>query len=164
MPLKLFACAAAVLAGTVIGMNKARTLARRRDCLRDLDLFVQTLATCLRYQGEDLFLSVIQAAENTCFAPLSPPDAYVPFAVWWQEITERVSQENNLQNSDIELLRAFGAPLGTTDLEGQLSHLALYRTLLQKQRDDAAQTAAEKSRLYRTLGLFGGVCAAIMLL
>ena len=164
MPFKLIACAAAALSGLVIGLSKAGTLYRRRDCLRDLELFVQTLATCLRYQSEELFESVARAAENTCLYPLTPPETTVSFEAWWQEITERLCRENSLQNSDKELLLSFGSPLGATDLEGQLSHLALYRELLKKQLDGAERDITEKSRLYRTLGLFGGACAAIMLL
>ena len=57
----------------------------------------------------------------------------------------------------------FGEKLGKTDLEGQLSHIELYRALFQKQIKEAEDDAQKKSRLYRTLGIFGGVSAAILI-
>ena len=68
-----------------------------------------------------------------------------------------------LENTDMQLLTDFGERLGTTDADGQLAHIAHYREIFAARLDDARQEAAQKAKLYKTLGLFGGVSAALLL-
>ena len=133
--LKLLGCAAVALSGLAFGVMKSRSLYARRDSLKRVLVFLSSLATNIRYSSDEIS-SAVSAAANSSDAP---------------------------NNSDKELLLGFGEKLGKTDLEGQLSHIELYRALFQKQIKEAEDDAQKKSRLYRTLGIFGGVSAAILI-
>lgn len=164
MPLKLLGCAALVLAGTAVGFMKARSLSSRRRLLAAVGTLMQDLATRLRYQSEDIFTSVTLAAKSAGLSIKEDADRSQGFLAWWELQTESFAPPHVLHNSDKELLSSFGSQLGTTDLEGQLSHIELCRAMLSKQLSEAEEEQRQKGRLYRTLGVFGGVSAAIMLI
>ena len=69
-----------------------------------------------------------------------------------------------LKKSDTDLLLEFGSHLGKTDVEGQLKHIELYRQLFEKQLEAAEDAIAKKSKLYKTMGLFVGTAAALMMM
>lgn len=164
MPLKLLGCAALILAGTAVGFLKARSLSSRKKLLRSVGTLMQDLATRLRYQSDDIFTSVTLAAKSAGLSIKEDADRSQGFLPWWERQTKEFAPPHVLHNSDKELLFSFGSQLGATDLEGQLSHIELCRTLLSKQLSDAEEELKQKGRLYRTLGVFGGVSAAIMLI
>ena len=152
--LKLLGCAAVALSGLAFGVMKSRSLYARRDSLKRVLVFLSSLATNIRYSSDEIS-SAVSAAANSSDAPYLcvEADRDTPFYDRWEEAN----------NSDKELLLGFGEKLGKTDLEGQLSHIELYRALFQKQIKEAEDDAQKKSRLYRTLGIFGGVSAAILI-
>lgn len=163
MPLKLCACVLLSLAGLAAGWLRARRLYARRQFLRSFSVFLQTLSTLLRYRAEDIFTLVEEAAKSASLPTVQTEEA-VDFALWWQRQTELMQPSNALQNSDKELLSSFGSQLGASDAEGQLRHIALYQTLFAKQLGEAEEALAQKARMYRTLGLFGGLSVGIVLL
>ncbi|MEE0957112.1 MAG: stage III sporulation protein AB [Ruminococcus sp.] len=163
MLLKLCGCIAFTLAGLTAGLLRSKSLYARRQFLRSFMVFLQTLATMLRYRAEDIF-TLVQSASKSASLQSAQPEEHLDFAQWWLRQTEAMQPPNALQNSDKELLSAFGSQLGASDTEGQLRHIELYQTLFAKQLKQAEETLAQKSRLYRTLGLFGGLSVGIVLL
>ena len=88
----------------------------------------------------------------------------MPFAVFWNSEVDRIPKKVGLNNSDKELLIEFGALLGTTDIDGQLKHLELYGSIFEKRLNDCQAEFRDKSRIYRALGLFGGISTALIIL
>ena len=148
------------LAGLATGWLRCERLIARRNFLRAFIRFLNTLSTALRYSGEDIFTLVTQSAD---FLEMNAAEPSKPFAAVWADAVKPLSRRYALHRQDTELLTAFGERLGTTDLEGQLSHLELYRTLFAKQETKAEDDIGKKSKLYKAMGLFVGVSAAIML-
>ncbi len=69
-----------------------------------------------------------------------------------------------LTKADTDLILQFGAQLGKTDIDGQLKHIKLYKDFFKKQLDEAEEAIAKKSKLYKTMGLFAGSAAALMMM
>ncbi len=69
-----------------------------------------------------------------------------------------------LKSADRELLEELFLSLGMSDTEAELSRLAAYRRLLSERYSEAAEAAAEKTRLYGLLGLFAGIFLSILLI
>lgn len=65
---------------------------------------------------------------------------------------------------DIPLLLEFGRGFGATDLEGQLAHCDLYLQLANDRLEEAKRERDVKSKLYRTLGISGGIAAVLLFL
>lgn len=60
-------------------------------------------------------------------------------------------------------MQRFGEELGATDVEGQLASCRLYAERLGERLAAARRAAAEKGRLYVTLGAAGGLAAVLLL-
>ena len=161
MPLKLLGALALILAGFVAGRMRTGRLQARRTFLRDMQGFLSSLSTALRFQGTDIFRSV--SSSGGLFAAAHRQDNE-PFDTMWERVTSGFPRRYALNAQDVSLLRELGAQLGKTDVEGQLQHIELYRTLFAKQLASAEEDVRQKAKLYQTLGLFVGVSAAIVLL
>ncbi len=74
-----------------------------------------------------------------------------------------VSQSHDLSREEASLLYRLGHTLGSTDLEGQLSALALYDQQLSAMLQQAAVQADSHGSLYRTMGILTGLFLVILL-
>lgn len=112
----------------------------------------QTWLRQLSQSGEFRRLTFLAAAA-TC-----PPSEVR--AVWRRE-TARLPAE--LSEQDRQLIRQFGESLGTSDIAGQVAMCEEYGKRLEEQREEARAQQREKSHLYGTLGLLGGLGAALLI-
>ncbi len=149
------------LSGLGGGWLFARRLRLRRDFLTAFLTFLSQLATALRYRRDAVYTLVNSSGE---LFEIPPSDFTLPFAEAWDKQLHTLPAKWKLRARDMELLRDFGARLGTTDTQGQLEHIALYQALFQKQLAQAREDITQKARLYQALGLFIGVSAALTLL
>ena len=63
-----------------------------------------------------------------------------------------------------QLLAEFARGCGSTDLQGQQAHVDYYRTLLSAEEGESRRLWQERGRMYRVLGLAGGVALALLLM
>ncbi len=84
------------------------------------------------------------------------------FPVAWRE--SAVTEKKRLPQEDFERLLALGDCLGTTDAQEQEKTLLLNADLFAKSYEKARLECAERSRMYTTLGVLGGVGLAILIL
>lgn len=87
-----------------------------------------------------------------------------PFAVAFSAALERAWEDGLVLPETRCLLTAFAEGCGRTDLTGQQAHIAYYRRLLTAQEEEARRIYAEKGRVYRVLGLTGGVALTLLLM
>lgn len=87
----------------------------------------------------------------------------VAFSVAFSTAVEKVAQTGVLSPSVRRLLLEFGEGCGHTDLVGQQAHITYYRSLLAEQEEEARRTWQEKGRMYRVLGLTGGMALMLLL-
>lgn len=151
-------------AGFLIGNTFSKKLSRRRDFLKTFQVFLSTLSTNLRYSGADIFSVVKLSAQSANFSEFDLTEYNKPFEDVWHKKVEEIPNCISLNDSDKELLLEFGSHLGKTDTEGQLRHIELYQTLFERQLKSAETEVSDKSRLYRTIGLFSGISAALMII
>ncbi len=69
-----------------------------------------------------------------------------------------------LKAKDLSCIEALGSNLGNSDIEGQLSTLLLEKEELKYQISEAAEDIANKSRLYRTLGVLSGAFISVIII
>lgn len=82
----------------------------------------------------------------------------------WQNALMQLPHSMGLSKEDIRLLTDFGQGLGTTDVEGQLAHCELYKTMFSSRLKQAREEKEKKVKLYRMLGLFSGVAVSLLIL
>lgn len=86
------------------------------------------------------------------------------FAVAFSAAVEGAERDGLLLPPVRRLLLEFGRGCGHTDLAGQQAHIEYYRTLLSAQEEDSRRLWQEKGRVYRMLGLTGGVALTLLLM
>ena len=166
MLLKLIGSVMLIAASFSAGYCMSKSLYRRRDFLKAFIVFLGRLATCIRYSSDNIFTlvnSCADSAELSCFRPETVVISQ-PFENIWNKCVLTIPKGYALKKADIDLLLEFGSQLGKTDVEGQLKHIELYRQLFEKQLEAAEDAIAKKSKLYKTMGLFVGTAAALMMM
>ena len=139
-------------------------LKNRRDFYDKFCVFISLLQTQIRYNSADIFSLVILSAKGSGLEIFEAPEINLPFTSFWENSLNTIPKKYGLNNSDKELLYKFGSALGTTDIEGQLKHLGLYGEIFQNRLSECENALKDKSRIYRALGLFGGISTAIIIL
>ena len=164
MVIKLTGCLLIAAAGFFTGCILTQRLKNRRDFYDKFCVFISLLQTQIRYNSADIFSLVISSARGSGLELFDTPKTDVPFTVFWVNSLNTMPKKYGLNNSDKELLSEFGSALGTTDIEGQLKHLGLYGEIFQNRLSECENELKDKSRIYRALGLFGGISTAIIIL
>lgn len=161
MLLKLLGALLLSLSGFALGCLCVQRLKLRRSFFREFSVFLKNLATSMRYRSGSITELVNSCGE---LFSINDPDTSKPFSEIWQNQIISFPKRWRLKGEDMAMLKEFGDGLGITDTEGQLSHIELYRAMFAKQQAQAEDDIIQKSKLYKTLGLFAGVSAALMLI
>lgn len=165
MLLKLIGCVLTAAAGLAVGCLKTQKLSARRDFYEKFCVFLSLTETQIRYVGGDVFSLVSRCAVSSGLNFLCVgEDSDLSFSDIWNGRIAAAPSKNGLNNSDKELLCEFGSALGATDIEGQLKHIALYQSIFLEKLSESKAAVKEKSRIYRSLGLFAGISAALIIL
>lgn len=146
-------------------MAASASLKRHVALCNALHLFLEELGILMRWNGDTLPVLLGTLAQKQAYEPLSflkqiYPDRYGSFSEAWRTA---VQQERRLPQELKELLLSLGDSLGTSDLDGQLRTLAQYSVQLRQIHHTAAEAYHTKGKLFRSLGLLGGMSAALLL-
>ena len=156
-----------VLSGWFTGIYYSFTLKRRVEFIESYISFISQMSEIIRFSGITLeevlkkihtygiMEEIIKSVQFGLVCDKS-------FRKSWCEAVD--SQSNILNKSDIEILKDFGSVLGTTDIEGQTAHCTLSVEFAKKNLAAAVEDYKTKSKLYRSLGLLGGVAVALMII
>ncbi|MBQ7003810.1 MAG: stage III sporulation protein AB [Oscillospiraceae bacterium] len=87
--------------------------------------------------------------------------AAVPPSLLWQEA---VAEDAAVPPQAQAILHALGTMLGTTDAEGQLASLEMYRMQMQTAADEMKEQSHKKGTLYCQLGVLAGAMLALLVL
>lgn len=157
------------IAGTGAGLAASASLSRRVASLEQLERFITYFETQIRYSAAPIRDIIIHAAggEYSCLSFLPEAAARMkrgqsPGEAWGGAVRDR-GEDCGFTAADREMLREFGNGLGSTDISGQLSHCKTFRGLLEDRLQKARSEARTKGRLYVTLGIAGGLGAALLL-
>ena len=164
--MKLLISGLVVAVCTLAGFGRAAGLNRR---VRQLDaalLLCEKLQSCLQYERRTSaeLVSWLSGQESLreltflrrCAALL---EERKPFPEAWRQSVE----ESGLAADDRGLLLQIGEILGGSRAESQLGELAVLRSLLEENRAASGAERQQKSRLYHSLGILGGLGLAILL-
>jgi stage III sporulation protein AB len=139
---------------TFIGLYKSRSVSVRKENIREILLFLNQISTNIRYKNDDVFSLVGECAAGV----LEPLKAVNGEHKDYLKIINTLP----LNKEDLTLLKEFFAKLGTTDVDGQLSHIDLYKEIFQEQYNKSKSDIEKKCKLYRMAGIFAGLAFVVM--
>lgn len=130
--------------------------------------FLTDLQTQMRFCGDSLPV-LLRTGTGKLLQPLlascaQEMESGSSFFESWQKALMLVPRSMGLSREDVRLLADFGQGLGTTDVEGQLAHCELYKTMFSSRLRQAREEKEKKVKLYRMLGLFSGVAVSLLIL
>jgi stage III sporulation protein AB len=157
-------------AGAGMGWHFACRLRRRVTFLETCGRLMQTLWQDMSYTAQPMGELWRRLAQNEAFAafPLvrDTADALTsaPFSDAFAAALKKAETEGVLLPADRLVLTEFGEGCGRTDLSGQQVHITYYRDRLSQREEEARRTYEEKGRVYRVLGLTGGLALTLLLM
>lgn len=130
-----------------------------------IELFKSQLAFTMAEPAEILReIEQKKTVKDLTFLPvcLSFHQSGMAFPAAWRESLKDPALDV-LTEEERQILSDIGDVLGSTGLQGQLDQLHLLQIRLKNQLDAASQHYATSGKLYRSLGLMGGVLLVILL-
>ncbi len=85
-------------------------------------------------------------------------------AVIWREQAYRCLQNVRMKKHELDVFASFGEQLGFQDRNMQLTQLQMYENSLKEEAEHMTQKARETGRIYRLLGIMGGIFIIIILI
>ncbi len=116
----------------------------------ELDELLYTLSAQPSFRQFDFLRAVCER--------LSP--GIPPSGIW----SDAVYADASVPKGAKEILCSLGEVLGTTDISGQLSAIALHSSRLQRAASESRERYRRQGKLYRALGILGGAMIAVLLL
>jgi stage III sporulation protein AB len=162
----LFKIAGALLllvSGTLLGFLLSSKLNQRKNFLRAFQGFLSALETNIRYRGEDI-ITLIKISSSSDTLDFFMDNNSGDFMDYWSSSISSIPKSYGLTLEDLNLLNDFGSLLGTTDIDGQINHIALYKTFFDTQLKKAENDYLTKGKLYKLLGFFAGAVVSLILI
>jgi stage III sporulation protein AB len=156
--------------GTIcaIGMKIANSYKARAYNLKQIKKGLKILETKISYTNEelpDLFLDISKkVAGDVCrlfFDAGQNMELEFAGEAWEKSVD---STNLALTTDDKEALKSLGKLLGKTDIEGQLSQLALVNNFLDEQIKEATEAKDKNVNMYKKLGIIVGLAVVIVLI
>lgn len=147
-------------AGSFAGLQASLKLGRREKNLELFSRFVQNAETEIQFSGLPVAdvverhggeLSFLRRCTELCREGMD-------FSGAWDQA---VHEDSGFSGEDASLLLEFGKGFGATDVQGQAAHCRLTLELTRQRLQDAREERRQKARLYRMLGVLGGIGAAL---
>lgn len=147
---------------TLSGFYFSYRLKLRLKFLNNFIEFLSGLSTNIRYFSDDIFKLVkISVPSSISFIFDIKRE---PFPIYWQKVVKKIPKSYNLKKDDYTALVQFGQLLGTTDAQGQINHINIYKNIFQQNLNDAQKDCDTKSRLYKILGFFAGAVIVLLII
>jgi len=165
---KIILLVSIVVASTLLGILFSKKYSNREKELKEMKSALNIFATKIKFTYEpipNIFLEIankIQGNVGQIFARASNRMKEENAGEAWSNAFTDVP--NNLTKEDITILSNLGRLLGQTDVEGQISEIEVVVQFLDTQLEQAKQEKIKNEKMYRTLGIVGGLTIAIILI
>lgn len=165
--MKIIMCVTSVLLGGIIGIYKSNSLKERVTQLQEILIMLEKIQTFIKYERLKTSMIIKFLMEDKNLAHLGfLKDINLQEKNLPKEWEKAVLQNKNLtrlEKNDITLLLRMGQILGSSDVTTQISQFETVNLMLIKYINDAEKIYRDNGKLYRSLGVLGGVFVAILL-
>ncbi len=155
------------LTSTVLGMflsnnikNKRERLVKERKMLEEISIMIRFNSLTLKeiiyeLENAELFcdFKFLKILKIMLEKPISFPEA-------WEQA---IKKDDIISESEKKVLIELGFNLGTTDIDGQLSTLNIYKIRLDKMIEEESEKYRVKGKMYRSLGIMFGAMIGILI-
>ncbi len=153
---------------TFLGLAIANTYRNRVRDLKDIRNILNIIKTKIEYTYEPLpqIFSEISKTPNqgiaTIFKTAKEKMQELSAGEAWIFALENSS--TNMKKEDLDILKKLENLLGKTNVEGQISEIELIKNFIDVQIKKAEIEQNKNEKLYRNLGVIGGIAIVIVLI
>ena len=171
--MKIIGCVLVILSSAGMGFYFSSEMRSRIEDLKELRKLISLLRGDIRYANTPLpeAISSIQRRHDGNFQRFF---RYVSsrldelsgqtFTEIWKKATEQELVNTALTRKDKLHLAQFGENLGYLDKDMQMNTIDLYLAQLEEVIVDSSKTVKEKTYLFNTLGIMGGIFITIIMI
>ena len=161
-----------VLSAGLLGILQAEKLTRRIRLLEDFQKMVLDLKGQMNYFRiplVEIFRQTAEKGATEAFQLLEASGAdlrekHGEMGQIWAQNADSVYKGTPLTDRDRKVVAELGSFIGQTDFENQKVKFCWLEDLLQQQLEEARHVSRQKGPMYRRIGFFGGILAALVLL
>ncbi|MBZ4644733.1 MAG: stage sporulation protein [Clostridia bacterium] len=173
MILKIIGCILIIGSTTIMGYSLANKYAKRPEELRALQAALQMLEAEIVFSVNplpDAFEKISRYVPESIkqifeySSHLLKQRTGMTAREAWALSINKLSRDMHLQKEDKEILIAFGNSLGCSDRENQIKNIHLACSKLSMEEKKAEVLKEKNERLYKNLGLLGGLLIALLLI
>lgn len=165
---KVFGFICIVLCGAGGGAIKAEKLHKLRETSRQLHAMLIHISVMIRYRALNVYEIVRELRSSEWYSELEfigeLPESYgegEDFSELW---SKAVGNDSGIGTEEKRLLTAFGAELGTSDVDGQLMTILSVIESMSSIESRRTEDYLKKGRLYRSVGILFGLMTGIILI
>lgn len=171
--MKIVGCILILSSSAGMGMYFSGELRGRIQDLKDLKRIIMLLRGDIRYANTPLpeavqALSVRHDGKYKVFFSKIAEKLLelggISFGDIWKEAVKNELTNTSLSKKDLSGLAQFGENLGYLDKEMQLNTIDLYLSQIEEEIKELSKNVKEKSYLYNSLGILGGIFIMILML
>lgn len=162
--IKIFGMVFLTISGVTTGCYFAEKLLSRVQILASLMILVTEIKTKIEFLQQDLFdiFTSIQTQDSKLL-PFINDIANLKNA-YTRENIKGVIYASKIDKQDKQVVCDFFSNLGKSNVEAQSQHCEMYLELLKNRLESAKKEEQQKSRLYRSLGIFASAGVVILLI
>lgn len=175
--LKIFSIAAVFSGCAALGVMSSKRLGNRMKTLEGIRSFIRRLEIEMRYAGLPVAEAMRSAGEKTAGAARELFEGVADdlqnnsgeaiggiFGKRLESIRKNRDIYGALTDRDAQMLVDFSKNLGSSDWASQKNNFEHTQKLLEEEITAAKEAFGKKSKMFRTLGVLGGLLLAVLLL
>lgn len=173
MILKIIGAVIIVLSSTLIGFFYSRKEEYRINDLNEMKRAFTILISEIEYASNSLPESMINISNKTenpiskiliDFAEnLNKKDGQTIQQLWTEAVI-RNKNDTYFIDEDLENIKSFGSTLGYLDRNMQINNINIMIDYINKKTDTLSEISIKNKKMYRSLGILGGMIIAIILI
>lgn len=169
--IKIIGCLMIISSCAGMGLYFSSELKNRIKDLKDLKKILYLLRGDIRYANTPLpeavqALSIRHGGRYKKFLATIAEKLQelggMSFYAIWKEGIDKELEETSLSKKDLETLKQLGENLGYLDKDMQINTLDLYISQIEEEINELSRNVKEKSYLYNSLGIMGGIFITII--
>jgi stage III sporulation protein AB len=162
-----------ILSCTFLGFVLSADCRKRPQQLRDLQSMLQMFENQISYLSDvitEAFIRIGKVCRSetgiffTSTVEILNESRNISACQAWEQSVRQNIKKTALNREDEEILLTFGKMLGCTDLEGQIKNIRLALDQLKHQEVKAEVSRNSNEKMYRSLGILGGIAVVIVLM
>lgn len=168
MPIKFIGALMVVLSGALWGLLKSKGLKEREKSIENIITALGMLESEIAFSSHRLKYAMEHISRvcfcNGLFSKAAEKIGNMPVYLAWQSAVDDTKSGLGISEKDAEIIKILGSELGMSDKEQQMRSIKYVVSLLNEAKNDAHNEYVLYAKMYRSIGVFGGLFVAVLLL